>query len=58
MANMEMRLILARLIWTFDMKADGSTKGIDWEDDAKFEGFWDIPSPVIVFEPRSDSMAT
>ncbi|KAI9776748.1 MAG: hypothetical protein M1839_009392 [Geoglossum umbratile] len=55
LAYMEMRLTLARLVWTFDMRANAGTKTIDWEDDARFEGFWNIPSPMIHFDPRSDN---
>lgn len=52
LANMEMRLTLAKLVWNFDMRAGASTRGIDWEDDARFEGFWNIPAPIIHFDER------
>lgn len=51
---MEMRLTLAKLVWTFDMRADTETQSMEWENDARFEGFWNIPSPVIHFDTRSD----
>ncbi|KAI5194194.1 cytochrome P450 [Aureobasidium subglaciale] len=52
LANMEMRITLAKLVWNFDMKPDGATRLLDWERESRFEGFWNIPAPMIRFEPR------
>lgn len=52
LANMEMRLTLAKLVWTFDMKAAVSSTAVDWEEDARFDGFWNMPAPYVHFAPR------
>lgn len=49
---MEMRLTLARLVWEFDMRAGPEMEGVEWENDARFEGFWNIPKVVVRFEER------
>lgn len=52
---MEMRLTLARLVWEFDMRAGVETQQeIDWESEARFEGFWNIPAPFVCFDKRAD----
>ena len=51
---MEMRLTLGRLVWEFDMRAGVETQQIDWENDVRFEGFWNIPAPIICFDKRAD----
>lgn len=54
LANMEMRLTLAKLVWTFDLRAARSNEDVEWEEDARFEGFWNIPAPFVHFDPRAD----
>lgn len=49
---MEMRLTLARLVWEFDMRAGEEMEKMEWEDDARFEGFWNIPKPIVRFGER------
>lgn len=53
LANMEMRLTLAKLARTFDMRAAKSNQAVKWEEDARFEGFWNIPPPFVHFDLRA-----
>jgi cytochrome P450 len=52
LAHMEMRHALAKLVWTFDMRANTRMNDMNWEDAARFEGFWNVPSPMVRFDLR------
>jgi hypothetical protein len=45
-----MRLILARIIWNFDMKMAPESEG--WIDDQKVLFFWDKPPLNVHLIPR------
>jgi cytochrome P450 len=53
LAHMEMRHTLAKLVWTFDMRASAKMDDMEWEDVARFEGFWNVPEPMIHFDLRA-----
>lgn len=49
LANMELRVTLAKLVFSFDWELLNAEK-IDWERDARFEGFWHLPVPQLRFK--------
>ena len=52
LAYMEMRIILARLVWEFDWSCED--KMVDWEVEAKFSGLsWKKPELRVRFHPAS-----
>jgi len=57
LAHMEMRHSLAKLIWTFNIKASSAIDALDWEKQAHFDGFWNLPSPMIQFDSRNDRLS-
>lgn len=49
LANIELRVTLAKLVFSFDWTLVNADD-IDWERDAKFEGFWHLPAPKLRFK--------
>lgn len=51
---MEMRMLIAKLVWNFDMApVSGADQHIEWENDARFEGFWNLPAPFVQFKLKA-----
>ncbi|KAH8736553.1 cytochrome P450 [Ilyonectria robusta] len=51
LAKAEMRLILARLLWRFDLELEGESE--DWMKGQRIYGFWVKPSLMCRLSPRS-----
>jgi len=52
LAYMEMKLILARVLWEFDLElVEGAEKGGDWRERVKAFGFWVKPSLMVRLVP-------
>lgn len=47
-----MRLILAKIVFNFDIELDSSSK--DWIVDQKLYAFWIKPELNIIFKPRRE----
>jgi len=45
LAYAEMRLIMAKIIWTFDMELDA--RSVDWEARCKVFTLWDKPELLV-----------
>ncbi|KAH7403136.1 cytochrome P450 monooxygenase-like protein [Cadophora sp. MPI-SDFR-AT-0126] len=44
LAELEMRIILARLIWDFDLEGVNGTKELDWEESVTMRMLWEKPA--------------
>lgn len=51
LAYVEMKLILARVVWNFDMELDATSK--DWANQKMFI-LWDKPALMVRLTPRAD----
>ncbi|KAI1343575.1 cytochrome P450 [Xylariaceae sp. FL0016] len=52
LAYMEMRLVLAKLVWNYDWELDDACRG--WWDGLRLEFMWRKPELYVHFRPRSD----
>lgn len=50
LAYVEARIILAKLVYTFDWELKNG-KDIDWYRDIKLEGFLTLPEVWVIFKP-------
>ncbi|TLD14701.1 hypothetical protein PspLS_11106 [Pyricularia sp. CBS 133598] len=50
LAYTEMRIILARMLWNFDIQLDERSK--NWADDMRVYGLWDKPPQYVYLKPR------
>ena len=53
LAYFEMRSIMARVLWNFDMQLDDASKG--WMEGQKEYTLWDKPSLWVKLSRREDS---
>lgn len=51
LAYMEMRIILARVVWEFDLEL--VTKDLDWKRESLHKGVWVRPDMYVRFRPVS-----
>ncbi|KAG4442921.1 hypothetical protein IFR05_001625 [Cadophora sp. M221] len=51
LAELEMRVILARLVWEFEWEAVNGTEVMNWEDDVRMRMLWEKPA---LWKPRED----
>lgn len=51
LAYLEMRIVLARLVWEFDWEGDGG--GNDWLDKCRAIALWKRPSVMVGFKKRN-----
>jgi len=49
LAELEMRIILARLAWEFDMEGIHGTMELDWEEKVTMRMLWEKPALWIRF---------
>lgn len=50
LAFVELRLILARIVFNFDMELSPECRG--WADDQELFAFWNKPALNVFFKPR------
>jgi len=48
-AYLEARVILAKLLWAFDLEVDGEMEG--WEDRVRWRGGWRLPNVMVRLVP-------
>ena len=53
LAQLELRLILAKILWTFDFKLTDDS--LDWVAANKAYGFWEKPDLLAQFCRRTDA---
>ena len=51
LAMLELRLILAKILWKFDMKL--MDDNLDWVKENKNYVFWEKPALPVQFSPRN-----